>query len=66
MGTAYDIEDRLLQIEDLTLITITHNLRKELLEKYDAIILMENGKIIERGTYHELISTNSHFFHYLR
>lgn len=28
MKTAYDIESRLLQIKDLTLITITHNLKK--------------------------------------
>ena len=65
MKTAYDIESRLLQIKDLTLITITHNLKKELLEKYDTIIFMENGKIIEKGTFHELISNNSNFLNYL-
>ena len=43
MQTAYDIENHLLKIEGLTIITITHNLKKELLELYDNIIYMENG-----------------------
>ena len=51
MQTAYDIENHLLKIEGLTIITITHNLKKELLELYDNIIYMENGEIIERGTF---------------
>ena len=33
MQTAYDIESRLLKINDLTLITITHNLEEKFVEK---------------------------------
>lgn len=65
MQTAYDIENHLLKIEGLTIITITHNLKKELLELYDNIIYMENGKIIERGTFEELTSVPSRFLKYL-
>lgn len=65
MQTAYDIENRLLKINDLTIITITHHLRKELLEKYDEIICMDNGKIIEKGTFNELASNNSIFLNNL-
>lgn len=65
MQTAYDIENHLLKIEGLTIITITHNLKKELLELYDNIIYMENGEIIERGTFEELTSVPSRFFKYL-
>lgn len=36
MQTAYDI-DRLLKIENLTLITITHHLEQNLLDMYDEI-----------------------------
>ncbi|MGM0216139.1 hypothetical protein IGI42_003734 [Enterococcus sp. AZ109] len=39
--TAYDIEGRLLQLPDLTLLTITHNLNENLLRRYDAIIYMD-------------------------
>lgn len=65
MQTAYDIENHLLKIEGLTIITITHNLKKELLELYDDIIYMENGEIIERGTFEELTSVPSRFLKYL-
>ncbi|MBO1308057.1 ABC transporter ATP-binding protein [Enterococcus sp. 669A] len=58
--TAYDIETRLLQLPELTLLTITHNLSEELLGQYDAIIYMEEGKIIQVGTYEEL-SKNQQF-----
>lgn len=65
MQTAYDIENHLLKIEGLTIITITHNLKKELLELYYNIIYMENGEIIERGTFEELTSVPSRFLKYL-
>lgn len=65
MQTAYDIENHLLKIEGLTIITITHNLKKELLELYDNIIYMENGEINERGTFEELTSVPSRFLKYL-
>lgn len=65
MQTAYDIENHLLKIEGLAIITITHNLKKELLELYDNIIYMENGEIIERGTFEELTSVPSRFLKYL-
>ena len=62
MQTAYDIENRLLKIKNLTIITITHHLRKELLEKYDEIVCMDHGKIIEKGTWNELVSNHSLLF----
>lgn len=65
MQTAYDIENCLLKIDDLTLITITHNLKEELLSKYDEIIYMENGKIIENGSYYDLLKTKGDFYNYI-
>lgn len=64
MQTAYDIESRLLKLRDLTMITITHNMKKELLEQYDAIVYMEDGKIAEIGTFHDLIHRASAFSQY--
>ncbi|HBH3070033.1 TPA: ABC transporter ATP-binding protein [Clostridioides difficile] len=66
MQTAYDIESRLLEVDNLTLITVTHNLKAELLNKYDEIIYMENGSIKENGSFEELINTGSHFSEYFR
>lgn len=65
MQTAYDIESRLLKMNDLTLITITHNLEEKLLKKYDEIIYMENGNVKEQGYFQELVNTSSCFSEYL-
>ena len=54
--TAYDIENRLLGIKDLTLITITHNLLEDNLRRYDSIIYMENGVIDQIGAFDELVN----------
>lgn len=64
--TAYDIEKRLLNLEDLTLITITHNLQENILGQYDQIIYMENGTIKDIGTFNELIQKRSGFYNFLQ
>lgn len=61
MQTAYDIENRLLKLDNLTLITITHNMSKDILSMYDQIIYMENGKIIEAGNLDQLLSYSGAF-----
>ncbi|HDI3119356.1 ABC transporter ATP-binding protein [Clostridium botulinum] len=62
MQTAYDIESKLLSIENLTLITITHKMSEELLSLYDEIIYMENGHIVEKGNLKELLDKKDKFF----
>ena len=62
MQTAYDIESRLLAISNLTLLTITHNMSKDILELYDEIIFMADGKIIEHGTFDTLIAKHAAFY----
>lgn len=64
MKTAYDIESRLLAMDELTLITITHSLRPDLLKAYDKIIYMENGTISEIGSYDELMKECGSFAKY--
>lgn len=66
MQTGYDIESRLLSIEELTLITITHNMSEELLGLYDEIIFMENGVIVEKGTLSELLERKNKFFNFYK
>ncbi|AVQ39302.1 ABC transporter ATP-binding protein [Clostridium botulinum] len=62
MQTAYDIESKLLSIENLTLITITHKMSEQLLSLYDEIIYMENGQIVEKGNLKELLDKKDKFF----
>ena len=64
--TAYDIESALLEVEDLTLITITHTLRPELLRRYDAVLFMKQGRLHEIGAYDDLIEQDGGFASFQR
>lgn len=56
MNTAFEIENKLLEDDQLTLITITHQISPKLLSKYDLIILMEDGSIKGTGNYKDMIN----------
>lgn len=60
-ATAYEIEKRLLD-EDMTIISITHRYNKALMQKYNEIIVMDAGKIVERGKFDELIEKEGEFY----
>ena len=60
--TAYNLEKSLLNLNDLTLITITHKLIKSILINYDEIIVMKNGKIIEMGNFNDLLDEKGYFY----
>ena len=64
MQTAYDIENQLLKIKDITVITITHSLNPELLCNYDQIIFMEDGAILETDTFEGLMNSRKKFYEY--
>ena len=59
--TSTVITNNLLEIANTTKIMITHRLDEEILNKFDEIIVMKNGKIVESGKYDELINNNSTF-----
>ncbi len=60
-ATAYEIEKRLLD-EDMTIINITHRYNKALMQKYDEIIVMDAGRVAERGSFDELMGKRGEFF----
>lgn len=60
--TAYNLENSLLNLENLTLITVTHKLIKNILNRYNEIIVMKNGKIIEKGNFEDLINIKGYFY----
>ena len=59
--TAYDLEKNLLKTENITLLSITHDIASPFLNKYDEIIFLENGMIKEADNYVGL-SKNSKSF----
>lgn len=62
--TSQEIEKCLLDNNSLTLITITHNLKKELLRLYDEVIYMEHGEVLEMGSYDELYCAKGRFYQF--
>lgn len=60
-GTTKLIEDSILSLENVTCIAITHKLTPSSLQKYDEILVMEHGKIVEQGSYEALLSLSSKF-----
>lgn len=60
--TAFSIEKSLLELQGVTSIVITHKLMEEILKKYDEIIVMRDGAIVERGEFNELLSEKGYFY----
>ena len=60
--TAYQVSDAILNLEDMTRIVITHALDKSLLQRYDEIITMKNGEIIECGNFDDLMNQKNYFY----
>ncbi len=59
--TSSSITNNLLEIDNTTKIMITHRLDEEILSKFDEIIVMKNGNIVESGIYKELMDNNATF-----
>lgn len=58
---AYDISKEIVGITDAIRIVVTHLLDKDILKQYDTIIAMRDGKVVEMGTYDELIENDGYF-----
>ncbi len=60
--TAYEVIDAILDMEDLTRVVVTHQLEETVLSRYDGIIVMKNGKIVEMGSFEELMDNKNYFY----
>lgn len=60
--TAYNIEDSLLNIKDITCLVVTHRYNSEILRRYDNIIVIKDGKLYETGTFDELMGKKDYFY----
>ncbi|SFB30698.1 ABC transporter ATP-binding protein [Clostridium frigidicarnis] len=60
--TSYNIENSILNLDYITAIVVTHKLREDILRKYDEIIVMKNGRIIEIGKFSSLIERHEYFY----
>lgn len=60
--TAVEISTSILEIEDLTRIIVTHRLEEAILRKYDKVFVLQNGSLIEQGTFEELMKEKGYFY----
>ena len=57
-----EIENSILEIQDLTVLVVTHKLNKSMLKKYDRILFMKNGVIVEDGSFDNLMDRKGEFY----
>ena len=57
-----EIENSILKIRDLTTLVVTHKLNETLLKKYDRILFMKDGVIVEDGSFDDLIYKEGEFY----
>ena len=60
--TALKIERELLNLNEITLIAVTHRLFEETLTDFDEIIVINEGNIVETGTFKDLIDLKGLFY----
>ena len=61
-STAYAVESEVLNMGGVTKVIVTHKLNPELLCKYDEVLMLHNGQIVEHGSYTELINRKGKFY----
>lgn len=59
--TAYEIEKLVLSLEERTVVMISNAFSGQLLERYDQIILMSQGKVVAQGTHTELLRESDEY-----
>ena len=57
-----EIENSILDIQDLTAIVVTHKLNENILKKYDRILFMKAGVIVEDGSFCDLMDRRGEFY----
>ena len=59
--SAYEIEKMALEYIDKTVIFISHNFSGKLIKQYDEILVMQDGKLLDHGSYNYLINNCAYF-----
>lgn len=63
--TASMVEQAILELEGLTRIIVTHKLSDQSLRRYDSIIVVRDGMVVEQGTFDELMKESGYLFAFL-
>lgn len=61
-ATAFSVTREIQQLQGLTRIMVTHRLEEGLMQHYDEIIVLKNGRILEQGTFSGLMAEKGYFY----
>lgn len=60
--TAEGVICSILEIRGLTRLVVTHKLDEKVLTRFDGIVVMKNGRIVEQGSFEELLEKKQYFY----
>lgn len=60
--TAFQVSSSILGLDSLTRIVVTHALDANLLSRYDKIVTLKAGRIVETGTFDQLMNERGYFY----
>ena len=60
--TAKTVMESVLSMPDITRIIVSHNFDDETLKRFDYVLAIKNGRIIETGSYEELMSQKGYLY----
>ena len=60
--TSYQVCDAILNLHNITRIVVTHALDAAVLSRYDRILTMKAGEIVESGSFEELMNRKGYFY----
>ena len=60
--TAFQVSNAILNLDELTRIVVTHALDENLLKRYDCVLTLKNGRIIESGSFDGLMEQKGYFY----
>ena len=61
-ATAHQVSSAILDLQGLTRIVVTHSLEEALLRRYDTIVAMKAGQVVETGSFDELMARKEYFY----
>ena len=60
--TAFRISSSILDLEGLTRVVVTHSLDEALLRRYDGILVLHHGRVVETGQFQALMDRKGLFY----
>ena len=60
--TAHQVSNAILDVKDVMKVVITHALEENLLARFDEIIVLKAGQIVEKGNFSELMARKEYFY----